>query len=185
MLYAELWRANHRIPSDGSPLRRPVARMLGIYFGWAGSRCHECENKMQKNVCRSSFSLPSALACRCPRCGKGKLLSGFLTVRPSCEICNLDFGFADAGDGPAVFVILLAGMIVVVAALIVEVNYEPPYWVHAALWGPLILVVTLGPLRMLKGLMIALQYDHKAAEGHVAVSDLSSSKAMALPKAPG
>jgi uncharacterized protein (DUF983 family) len=102
---------------------------------------------------------------RCPRCGEGKLFQGFLTLRPRCEKCGLDYRFADAGDGPAVFVILLGGAIVVFAALITEVVYQPPYWVHAALWLPLILLVTLAPLRPIKGLMIALQYHHKAAEG--------------------
>jgi uncharacterized protein (DUF983 family) len=105
------------------------------------------------------------LACRCPRCGKGKLFNGFLTLAPRCERCGLDYSFADAGDGPAIFVILIAGFIVVGAALMVEMLYEPPYWVHAVLWGPLILITTLGPLRAMKGLMIALQYHHKAAEG--------------------
>ena len=107
------------------------------------------------------------LAGRCPRCGKGRLFQGFLGVRPACESCGLDFGFADAGDGPAVFVILIGGAIVVFAALIVEVLYQPPYWVHAALWLPLILIVTLGPLRPIKGLLIALQYHHKAQEGRL------------------
>jgi uncharacterized protein (DUF983 family) len=95
---------------------------------------------------------------------KGKLFRGFLTVRPRCEACGLDYGFADSGDGPAVFIILIAGFIVVGAALIVEALYHPPYWVHAVLWIPLIAVVTLGPLRPMKGLMIALQYHHKAEE---------------------
>ena len=104
---------------------------------------------------------------RCPRCGKGRLFQGFLTLRKSCESCGLDFNFADAGDGPAVFVILIGGAIVVFAALMTEVIYQPPYWVHAALWIPLILIVTLGPLRPLKGLLIALQYYHKAAEGRL------------------
>ena len=71
------------------------------------------------------------------------------------------------GDGPAVFVILIAGFIVVFAALITEIVYQPPYWVHAALWLPLILIVTLAPLRLIKGLLIALQYHHKAAEGRL------------------
>jgi uncharacterized protein (DUF983 family) len=102
---------------------------------------------------------------RCPRCGKGRLFAGFLTVRTACEVCGLDYGFADAGDGPAVFVILLAGFLVVGAALVVEMVYQPPFWVHAALWGPMILIVTLAPLRLLKGLLIALQYHHEAAEG--------------------
>ncbi len=104
---------------------------------------------------------------RCPRCGEGKLFQGFLTLRPACERCGLDYGFADAGDGPAVFVILLGGALVVFAALITEVVYQPPYWVHAVLWLPLILIVTLAPLRPMKGLMIALQYHHRAAEGRL------------------
>jgi uncharacterized protein (DUF983 family) len=105
------------------------------------------------------------LACRCPRCGKGRLFNGFLTLAPRCERCGLDYSFADAGDGPAIFVILIAGFIVVGAALMVEMLYEPPYWVHAVLWGPLILITTLWPLRAMKGLLIALQYHHQAAEG--------------------
>ena len=104
---------------------------------------------------------------RCPRCGEGRLFHGFLSLRPACERCGLDYGFADAGDGPAVFVILIGGFIVVFAALMTEVVYQPPYWVHAALWLPLILIVTLVPLRLVKGLLIALQYHHKAAEGRL------------------
>ena len=102
---------------------------------------------------------------RCPRCGQGRLFQGFLTLRPACERCGLDYGFADAGDGPAVFVILIAGAVVVFAALMTEVVYQPPFWLHALLWLPLILIVTLAPLRPIKGLLIALQYHHKAAEG--------------------
>ena len=109
--------------------------------------------------------IAAGLACRCPRCGKGKLFQGFLKVRPACEVCGLDFSFADAGDGPAVFVMFFAGFVVVGLALVVEVLYQPPYWVHALLWGPLILLVTLGPLRPFKGVLIALQHHHDAAEG--------------------
>ncbi len=109
----------------------------------------------------------AGLTCRCPRCGKGKLFQGFLTLRPRCDVCDLDYAFVDAGDGPAIFIILFAGFVVVGAALIVEVLYQPPYWVHALLWGPLILAVTLLPLRLMKGLLIALQFHHKAAEGRL------------------
>jgi uncharacterized protein (DUF983 family) len=109
----------------------------------------------------------AGLACRCPRCGKGKMFSGFLDLKPRCGACGLDYAFVDAGDGPAVFIILIAGFIVVAAALIVEVRYQPPLWVHAALWLPLILLTTLAPLRSMKGVLIALQYHHKAAEGRL------------------
>jgi uncharacterized protein (DUF983 family) len=109
----------------------------------------------------------AGLACRCPRCGEGRLFDGFLTLAPRCERCGLDYAFIDAGDGPAVFVILIAGFIVVAAALVVEVLYQPPFWLHALLWGPLILVTTLAPLRPMKAVLIALQYHHKAAEGRL------------------
>ena len=102
---------------------------------------------------------------RCPHCGEGRLFAGCLSLRPKCEGCGLDYRFADSGDGPAVFVILGAGFVVVFAALVVEVLYRPPYWLHAALWLPLILLTTLAPLRAIKGLLIALQYHHKAEEG--------------------
>jgi uncharacterized protein (DUF983 family) len=107
------------------------------------------------------------LACRCPRCGMGKLYSGFLDLRPSCEVCGLDYAFIDAGDGPAIFIIMIAGAVVVACALIVEVKYQPPFWVHAVLWLPLILATTLLPLRSMKALLIALQFHHKAAEGRL------------------
>ena len=107
------------------------------------------------------------LACRCPRCGKGKLYAGFLTLAPACSACGLDYSFMDSGDGPAIFVIMIAGAIVVTAALITEVKYQPPFWLHAVLWLPLTLAVTLWPLRAIKSLLIALQYHHKAAEGRL------------------
>ncbi len=115
----------------------------------------------------TALPIKRGLLGRCPRCGEGKMFDGLLTLRPACDKCGLDYSFADAGDGPAVFVILIGGAIVVLAALFTEVVYQPPYWVHAVLWVPLILIVTLAPLRMLKGVLIALQYHHKAAPGQL------------------
>lgn len=102
----------------------------------------------------------AAVACRCPRCGKGKLFDGFLTVRKTCATCNLDLSAHDSGDGPAVFIVLILGCVVVGLALWVETAFMPPYWVHAVLWPPLILAGSLGMLRPLKALMVALQYRH-------------------------
>ena len=109
----------------------------------------------------------TGLSGHCPRCGQGKLFSGFLTVAPRCQSCGLDFKFADAGDGPAVFVILLAGCLVLGAALWLELKYEPPFWVHLVVSLPLTLVVCLGMLRPLKGVMVALQYRNRAEEGRL------------------
>lgn len=113
----------------------------------------------------------SGLAGKCPRCGQGKLFDGFLSVRNSCTSCGLDYSFADSGDGPAVFVIMIVGFIVVALVLFVELSFQPPTWVHLVLWLPLTVVLAGGVLRPLKGLLIALQYRHKAQEGRLDLGD--------------
>lgn len=113
------------------------------------------------------------LLSRCPRCGEGPLFDGFLTPTARCRVCGLDMRFVDSGDGPAVFIILIVGFVVVVAALVTEVKISPPYWVHAVLWLPLTLILSLGLLRPAKALMIALQYRHRAREGRIVSSDRS------------
>jgi len=112
-------------------------------------------------------ALLTGLTGRCPRCGRGRLFSGYLTLAKRCEACGLDMAFADSGDGPAVFLILIVGFITVAAALITEVAYQPPYWVHALLWAPLAIGLPLVLLRPAKGLMIALQFKHDARETHL------------------
>jgi uncharacterized protein (DUF983 family) len=101
---------------------------------------------------------------RCPRCGQGKLFSGYLAVGPSCWQCNLDYSIFDVGDGAAVFAILIVGAIVTGGALWVEVIYRPPYWVHGTIWVPLISILTLIFLRITKSFLLVLQYKRRAGE---------------------
>lgn len=125
----------------------------------------------------SSHSYPpqspfaTGVACRCPRCGEGKLFDGFLSVKSLCRACNLDLEFANSGDGPAIFIILIVGFIVGALFLYVELSFEPPYWVHAVLWTPTILILCFALLRPFKGVMIALQYQNEAREGRIVESD--------------
>lgn len=107
------------------------------------------------------------LRCRCPRCGRGALFKGFVDTAPRCADCDLDFAFADAGDGPAVFVIMIVGFLVVGAALWVEVRAEPPFWLLAVIFGPLTIGLCLGILRPLKSLLISLQFHYRAREGRI------------------
>jgi uncharacterized protein (DUF983 family) len=102
----------------------------------------------------------AAIGCRCPRCGKGPLFVGLLRVRATCAVCGLDLSAQDAGDGPAVFVILFLGLIVVGLAALVEIRFSPPIWVHLVLWTPLIFGAAVVMLRAFKAGLIALQYRH-------------------------
>ena len=107
--------------------------------------------------------LRAGLMCRCPKCGKGRLYSGYLKVVEACAKCGLELRKHDAGDGPAVFVVLIVGAIIVGLALWVEISYQPPYWVHLVIWAPAILGGCLGALRPAKAIMIALQFKHGIA----------------------
>jgi len=118
-----------------------------------------------KKTDTSASPIKAGLMCRCPRCGKGKLYKGFLDFADKCSECELDYSDFEKGDGPAVFIILIMGFIVVGFALVVEVRFHPPLWVHAVLWTPLILGGSIAMLRPMKGLIIAMQYIYKAREG--------------------
>lgn len=106
----------------------------------------------------------AGLTCRCPNCGEGPLFSGYLTVSERCEACGLDLRAADSGDGPAVFIILIVGTLVGFGALITEIQLHPPVWVHMVIWLPLTAILCLAFLRPFKGVMLAMQFHHRASE---------------------
>ena len=91
----------------------------------------------------------------------------YIKLKPFCSSCNLDYAMFDAGDGPAVFGILIVGAIVAALALYAEFTFSPPYWVHAVLWIPLIVILSLLFLRLSKSTLLVLQYKHKAGEGRL------------------
>ena len=107
----------------------------------------------------------AGLGCRCPRCGQGRLYSGFLTVAACCGTCGLDLRGEDSGDGAAVLIIFVVGFLVVGLALITEIVFSPPLWVHYAIWIPAILAASLGLLRPFKAVLIALQFKHRSVSG--------------------
>ena len=104
---------------------------------------------------------------KCPRCARGALFEGFLGLRDTCERCGLDYAKADAGDGPAVFVIFIVGFVAVGAAFIVKFTWYAPLWLAFAVSAVLAIALTLALLRPLKATLIALQYANKAAEGRL------------------
>src|SRR3984885_15232506 len=103
----------------------------------------------------------------CPRCGSGALFSGYIALEKQCPACALDYAMFDAGDGPAVFGILIVGAIVCGLALWVEFTFQPPLWVHAVLWIPLICILTAIFLRLSKSALLVLQFKHKAGEARL------------------
>jgi uncharacterized protein (DUF983 family) len=100
----------------------------------------------------------AAMQGRCPRCGQGALFGGFLKVRAICATCDLDYTTIQTGDGPASFIMQIAGFVVGFSALFVEIKYHPPMWLHLIVWLPLVVALSLALMRPGRGLMIGLQY---------------------------
>jgi len=111
----------------------------------------------------------TGIRCRCPRCGEGNLFKGFLALAPACDVCGLDFTFADPADGPAFFVICFTCVPAILFGVWIEIAYSPPYWVHLVTSFPAILVCCIPPLRPLKGWLVCSQFFYKAEEGRFAV----------------
>ena len=108
-------------------------------------------------------TVKTGLACRCPRCGKGPLFKGYLTLRAECPECGLSYAFADPADGPAFFVMSAVGIIGMILLMAFEFTVHPPIWVHAVVTLPLLVAMCLGCLRPFKAWLVAEQFIHTAA----------------------
>lgn len=103
----------------------------------------------------------------CPRCGERTLFRSWIAFADRCRACDLDFAAFNVGDGPAAFLTLIIGTLIVVAGIVLELAAAPPWWVHVLLWVPLTVLGTMASLRLAKGWLIALEYRNAAREGKV------------------
>jgi uncharacterized protein (DUF983 family) len=110
---------------------------------------------------------PVAVALRglCLRCAAKTLYKGLAAFAPKCRACGLDFAGFNVGDGPAAFLILIVGALVTGLAVALDLAAEPPWWLHVLLWLPLTAGLVIGLLRLAKGLLLALEYRHRARDG--------------------
>jgi uncharacterized protein (DUF983 family) len=107
----------------------------------------------------------AALFGLCPACGSKALFAGLAKFAPACRICRLDFSKFNVGDGPAAFLTLIIGALVVALALTVELKWQPPFWVHVVLWVPFTSAAVIGGLRAAKAALLAVEYQRNAGEG--------------------
>ena len=108
-----------------------------------------------------------ALQGLCPRCGSRTLYRSWTQFSDRCGACGLDLSSFNVGDGPAAFLTLIIGAVIVALAITVELSFSPPFWVHVILWLPLTAAAVVGSLRLAKGALISLEYRNAAAEGRI------------------
>ncbi len=109
-------------------------------------------------------AISAGLRCRCPNCGEGQVFRGYLTFEEKCDACEADLTIADAGDGPAFFVMFACLIVVAPTAMIFELAVRPPHWVHFVLWPPVIVIFCMWLLRPFKATLFALQWKHQAGQ---------------------
>ncbi len=95
---------------------------------------------------------------RCPNCGSGPLLKGYLKVRDSCPVCNEPMYHQRADDGPAYLTILIVGHLMAPLILVVFTKYRPDPMTLAAVFSVGTVALSLYLLPRLKGAMVALQW---------------------------
>jgi uncharacterized protein (DUF983 family) len=84
-----------------------------------------------------------------------------------CRACGLDFSAFNVGDGPAAFLTLILGAIVVALAVTLELTLHPPLWLQMMIWIPVTAAGVIGALRIAKGALVALEYRNAAREGRI------------------
>ncbi len=109
----------------------------------------------------------AGLGGKCPRCGQGALFKNFISVKDRCEVCNLDYSKADAGDGPAVFIMFIVGFVAVAVAFIARFVWFAPILTAFLVSGGVAIALSLALLRPFKATLVALQFKHKAEEGRL------------------
>ncbi|MEZ5922309.1 MAG: DUF983 domain-containing protein [Parvularculaceae bacterium] len=107
------------------------------------------------------------LAGKCPRCGQGALFGSFIGLNDKCDVCGLDYSKADAGDGPAVFIMFVVGFIAVAVAFVAQFVFFASILISFLISAFVAIALSLLLLRPFKGILVALQYKHKAEEGRL------------------
>ncbi len=117
--------------------------------------------------CETTSPMRTGIRGRCPRCQEGHLFSGYLKLAASCEVCGLDYSFADPADGPAFFAMSIVGVPALVVAVWLDLAFDAPYWVQLVTTFPLTILACMALLRPFKGWLVCSQYFHRAGEGQL------------------
>lgn len=110
----------------------------------------------------------AALSALCPRCGAKTLYAGWSKFADRCAACGLDFQSFNVGDGPAAFLTMVVGAIIIVLAILLDNAVRPPFWLHVLIWVPVTAAMTVWSLRVAKAALLAAEYRHRAGEGQKA-----------------
>ena len=100
----------------------------------------------------------AALTGACPQCGARSLFSGLIAFAPRCRSCGLDLAQFNVGDGPAAFLTLIVGAVVMIGAVTLQLIATPSVWIHVFVWPVLTFILVIGGLRVGKAALLQSEY---------------------------
>ncbi|MGB8812527.1 MAG: DUF983 domain-containing protein [Paracoccaceae bacterium] len=95
---------------------------------------------------------------RCPNCGSGPLLRGYLKVRDTCPVCGEALHHQRADDGPAYMTILIVGHVMAPTILWAFTKYRPDPMVLFSIFSVGTVALSLFLLPRMKGVLVAIQW---------------------------
>ncbi|MFV0245743.1 MAG: DUF983 domain-containing protein [Qingshengfaniella sp.] len=98
------------------------------------------------------------LRCRCPKCGEGAILEGYLKVRPACPVCGEDLTPQRADDGPAYLTILVVGHLMAPLILVAYQTMRPDPLTMALVFSAGCVALSLFLLPRFKGMIVGIQW---------------------------
>jgi len=98
------------------------------------------------------------LRLKCPSCGAGPLMKGYLKTRDTCAVCSQELHHHRADDGPAYLTILICGHILAPLILTVYTAFQPDPVLMAISFCIGFTALALFLLPRMKGLMVAIQW---------------------------
>ena len=102
-----------------------------------------------------------ALMGRCPNCGQGRLMRGYLKQVENCSVCGEQLGHIRADDAAPWLTIILVGHIFLPLAFLVNVDFLP-MWGAMLLWSGCFALLALAILPFSKRLFIGVLWQTRA-----------------------
>ena len=95
---------------------------------------------------------------KCPQCGNGPLLSGYLRVTPTCTVCREELHHHRADDGPAYLTILIVAHLLTPGLFIVFTTWRPDPLTLFTIFAVGSTALSLYLLPRLKGAIVGFQW---------------------------
>lgn len=103
-------------------------------------------------------SMRRGFARHCPKCGQGRLFTGYLKVADHCTVCREDLTPQRADDGPAYLTVLVVGHVLALCLHFGWKFFRPDPFLFAALMAVLAVGLSLWLLPRFKGMIVGIQW---------------------------